>query len=79
MRGLTVIANTFASLSVNSVKQSDMKCHSEYFALAQYRLREESQSDCFVASLLAKTKGIVCYMPIPCSLLQGSSFLEKFK
>ncbi len=29
-------------------KQSDIKCHSECFALAQYRLREESQSDCFV-------------------------------
>jgi len=28
-------------------KQSDTECHSEYFALAQYRLREESQTDRF--------------------------------
>ena len=34
-------------LSVNSVKQSDTKCHSE--------CSEESQWDCFVASLLAMT------------------------
>ncbi len=33
------IAITFVSLSVNSVKQSDTKCHSE--------LSEESQLDCF--------------------------------
>jgi len=35
-------------LRINSVmKQSDTECHSEHFALAQYRLREESQTDRF--------------------------------
>ena len=42
-------------------KQSDTKCHSEYFALAQYRLREESQTDCFTSFAMTNVKSIASW------------------
>ncbi len=51
----TVNCEHLVILSVNSVKQSDTKCHSEPCPEQRQRSGEESQSDCLVVSLLAMT------------------------
>jgi len=59
---IVIARNASHALSAGSAtKQSDTKCHSEYFVLAQYRLREESQTDCFTSFAMTNVKSIASW------------------